>query len=55
MIVSTVKKFGAREEGPKITFFEDRAFTIENNTLRIQDDYIFTNPSSAEIDYGQKV
>ena len=38
----------------KVTFFEDRTFVIENGTIRITGDYIFTNPSSEEIDYTQE-
>jgi hypothetical protein len=42
------------EEGAKITFFEDRTFTIQKNMIRIQGDYIFTNLSFKEIEYTQE-
>jgi hypothetical protein len=44
----------AQEQKAEVTFYEDRTFVIENGIIRIQGDYIFTNPSSEEIDYTQE-
>ena len=31
-----------------------KTFVIQNGAIRIQGDYIFTNPSSEELDYTQE-